>query len=53
MLHMADGAWDITNAANNVFERLAIRLMCWAHVYRSIRPKLKKLRGVNQVHSAE
>jgi hypothetical protein len=41
---MADGAREITNAGLEVFGELLIRLMCWSHVYRNVRPKLLMIR---------
>ena len=49
---MADGAWEITNAGRRVFGDAGKRLMCWAHVYRNIRPKLAGVRVTNKVLGA-
>ena len=45
---MADGAWEITNAMDAVYEGSGTRLMCWAHVYRNVRPKLAGVRKENK-----
>ena len=45
---MADGAWEITNAAKDVFGGLSKRLMCWSHTYRNVRPKLATIRKENK-----
>ena len=45
---MADGAWEITNAAKDVFGGLSTRLMCWSHTYRNVRPKLATIRKENK-----
>ena len=36
------------NAANAVILRMAIRLMCWSHVCRNVRPKLATVRDANK-----
>ena len=50
---MADGAWEISKAADEVFDdtldNLRTRLMCWSHVYRNIRPKLASIRKTNKL----
>ena len=46
--HMADGAWEITNGAKNVFGLNTIRLMCYSHAYRNIHPKLAPIRTENK-----
>jgi hypothetical protein len=45
---MADGAREISNAGLEVFGELFTRLMCWSHVYRNVRPKLLKIRKMNE-----
>ena len=51
--NMADGAWEISKAADEVFDdtldNLRTRLMCWSHVYRNIRPKLASIRKTNKL----
>ena len=42
MFRMADGDWGITNAGKEVFGEEGTRLMCWAHVFRNLKPKLDK-----------
>ena len=45
---MADGAWEITNGGREVFGEEGTCLMCRAHIFRNIKPKLAALRKVNK-----
>ena len=41
---MADGAWEITKAVNEVFGNNTVkRLMCKSHMFTAYKTKLKKL----------
>ena len=45
---MADGAWEITKAVNEVFGNNTVkRLMCKSHMFTAYKTKLKKIRKVD------
>ena len=48
MYRMGDGAREISNAGKEVFGSDGSRLMCWAHTYRNIVPRLSALKKMNQ-----
>ena len=46
---MGDGAQEITNAGEEVFGDVGVRLMCWPHVYRNLVKRMAALRNCNKL----
>ena len=46
---MGDGAQEITNAGEEVFGDVGVRLMCWPNVYRNLVKRMAEVRNCNKL----